>query len=514
MKNCLSVSLFVISLLYGSGVCCANNIAVSNVTLTNQNTAAHYTYIEFDLSWENSWRTSTFESNWDAAWVFIKWRLSSQTTWNHATVNTTGHVAAAGSVITATSDGTGAFIYRDADGIGHVSWSDLRVRWEYGIDGVADTDEVEVYVSAIEMVYVPGGSFYAGDGEGASLRGHFEAGVSGTPYQVTSEAAMTLGGGATGSMGNNNSAGMTTADDFNDATSVTLPASFPKGYKAFYCMKYEITQEQYVAFLNKLNYTQQAARTAVSPASAAGTGALSNSYRNGIDIMTSGINATQAAVYACNLNGNGSYDESDDGQNIPCNFLTWADLAAYLDWSALRPFTELEFEKACRGTLTSVAGEYAWGTASVTRAVGISSSGMLSEVASNTLANCRVNISTGLQGPIRVGSFARAATTRTQAGGSYYGIMELSGNVWERAITVGNATGRSFTGTHGDGILSTTGDGNVSTWPDLTATGAGWRGGNWVTSNSFTRVSDRTYESETDNGRYNETGGRGVRTAP
>ncbi len=52
-------------------------------------------------------------------------------------------------------------------------------------------------------------------------------------------------------------------DDFNDATARSLPAAFPKGYAAFYIMKYEISQEQYVGFLNKLTQTQQTARTGI-----------------------------------------------------------------------------------------------------------------------------------------------------------------------------------------------------------------------------------------------------------
>jgi formylglycine-generating enzyme required for sulfatase activity len=42
------------------------------------------------------------------------------------------------------------------------------------------------------------------------------------------------------------------------------------------------------------------------------------------------------------------------------NILSWFDVAAYLDWAALRPMTELEFEKVCRGPENRIAGEYAW----------------------------------------------------------------------------------------------------------------------------------------------------------
>lgn len=62
----------------------ANHVAVDNVSLTDQNTTDHYTHIKFDISWENSWRVSTGPRNWDAAWVFAKWKLHSGTDWHTA----------------------------------------------------------------------------------------------------------------------------------------------------------------------------------------------------------------------------------------------------------------------------------------------------------------------------------------------------------------------------------------------------------------------------------------------
>ncbi|MEI6436578.1 MAG: hypothetical protein WCP32_17260, partial [Bacteroidota bacterium] len=64
----------------------------------------------------------------------------------------------------------------------------------------------------------------------------------------------------------------------------------------------------------------------------------------------------------------------------------------------------------------------------------------------------------------------------------YYGIMEMSGNVCERPITVGNATGRNYTGNHGDGMLNSSGFADAASWPDATGVGAGFRGGGWSQS--------------------------------
>ncbi len=506
--------LFLLNFIGITFLSYSNNINVSNVSITGQNTVSDFTLVQFNISWDNSWRTSTLESNWDAAWVFVKWRLKNQTTWNHATLNTIGHTAPAGSTITAPADGKGIFIYRSANGIGTNTWTGAQLRWNYGVDGLLDGDLVEVCVYAVEMVYIPQGAFYAGDGSVTNIRGHFEAGTSGTPFLISSEAAITLGGGSAGSLGNNNGTGMSPSDDFNDITTQTLPAAFPKGVNAFYMMKYEITQEQYAEFLNKLTYTQQATRTALAPNSAAGSNALGfNLFRDGIDIQTPGVSTTTPAIYACNFNGNTTYNESDDGQNIPCNYLSWADLAAYLDWSGLRPFTELEFEKACRGgNLSPVPNEYAWGNISITGATGvISNSGFANEGASNPGANVTYN--NGVTGPMRVGNFAQAATNRQNAGASYYGVMELSGNNSDRTVTVGNATGRAFTGINGDGNIDATGNANTINWPGINAIGSGFRGSTFRFSADFLRVSDRFQVGDVATTRFLDFGGRGVRFA-
>ncbi len=71
----------------------ANNIAVSNVIVSKQNTSyglnniKNYTYVQFDLNWNNSWRTNTNSTNnWDDPWVFIKYRKAVGQ-WQHAKIN-------------------------------------------------------------------------------------------------------------------------------------------------------------------------------------------------------------------------------------------------------------------------------------------------------------------------------------------------------------------------------------------------------------------------------------------
>jgi hypothetical protein len=103
----------------------------------------------------------------------------------------------------------------------------------------------------------------------------------------------------------------------------------------------------------------------------------------------------------------------------------------------------------------------------------------------------------------------------------YYGTMDLSGNLWERSVTVSNSTGRAFEGAyHGNGALTDVsgnyGNANVSTWPGTNATGAGFRGGNWNNDAPRARLSDRNSAADIYATRFNSygMGGRGVRTAP
>lgn len=517
-------------LLFASILSKANNIQLSNVILTGSNAASAYTLINFDIKWDNSWRVAAAPSNYDAAWVFVKWRKQGSLVWNHATLNTTGHTAPAGATIDTPTDGKGIFIYRSANGTGTNNWAGAKIRWNYGADGLASVDFVEIYVAAIEMVYIPQSSFYAGDGSVSptnSIMGQFESKTSGTPFQVTSESTPgTLGGGGAGSMGNNNRTGMDAAglDDFNDATSKVLPGAFPKGYNDFYVMKYEVSQEQYVEFLNKLTYTQQARRTIVSPASIIGLYALDNSYRNGIVIKSSGTNPGIPASYACNLNGNGVFNEIDDGQNVACNWLHFADCEAYMDWAGLRPITELEYEKACRGPVIPVKAEYAWGSTTITSATAtaLNNSGKNNEIPSNSSSNCSyMGAYSSGHGPLRVGSFAQSATSRQSSGASYYGVMDMSGNLREMVITVGNATGRAFTGVSGDGVLAANGEASVANWPtgfqaDVSnAVGAGYRGGDWSEQYiEYLSVSGRNTGAYSYKYRDPDYGIRGGRTAP
>ena len=488
--------LLLLLIAISSTTAFANNVAVSNVRLTGQDQVNNFTLVECDISWDNSWRTNAGPSNWDAVWVFVKYRLKTQTTWNHASLNWVdgtgsgdGHTEPTNTnVSSANENGSGnsygVFIHRDTVMLqGSVSYTDVQLRWEYGDDGLADGDSVEVCVFAIEMVYVPQASFELGSG-GTEVDPFYLYPTTTNTYTISNENAITVG---------------TTAGNLYYATvqnggdqAGPIPAAFPKGYDAFYCMKYEISQEQYAEFLNKLTATQDGTR-------------FPNQNGNNRHAITGSAGA-----------------RTTTNPNVACNYLSWADVAAYLDWAALRPMSELEFEKACRGTNTPVANEYPWGTTNIAgSAYTLSNAGAANEgIATNystTAGNASYASTDGsINGPLRCGIFAAngSNTGRETAGATYYGIMEMSGNLWERPVTVGNATGRAFTGTNGDGVLNATGNANTTNWPNTTGAGAGFRGGGWYNGAADLRVSGRYYAAYTVSGRSDNYGGRGVRLAP
>ena len=466
----------------------ANNITVSTPALTNGSAADGYGYVTFDLSWENSWRLSSGISNWDAAWVFVKYRVGSGE-WLPANLHNTGHTAGTGTAAditvglvddnepfnASTNPGIGAFVYRTSTGTGTFTSTGLKLRWDYGADGIAGGTNVEVKVFAIEMVRVLEGAFNVGGGGGNSAF---------TSTTISTADATTAPSG-TGSLGGE-------AGGYPTGQTVPDNASWPNGYAGFYCMKYEVSQQQYVDFLNTLTQTQADAR------------------KYTLDPLDSRYAITGSAV--------GSY--ATTLPNVVCNYLGWADCAAYADWSGLRPMTELEFEKACRGPEVAVIGEYAWGTPDVaSSAYTLSDDGIASEgIATNystTVGNAMYSstIVSGNYGPVRVGIFAANGSNsgRVSAGASYWGIMELSGNLWERSVTIDNGTGRAFRGMHGDGVLTSNGDADVATWPGTDSVGAGWRGGSWDYDTYDMQVSDRSQAGNSDSSRDPYIGFRAVR---
>ena len=106
-------------------------------------------------------------------------------------------------------------------------------------------------------------------------------------------------------------------------------------------------------------------------------------------------------------------------------------------------------------------------------------------------------------------------------GASHYWVMDLSGSLWERMVTIGHENGRSFEGSHGDGMLSDTATATNSDWPSGTANagGIGFRGGGYYGPwrayheyNPFSPIAYRPYGGWHGHDRAKAYGGRLVRT--
>lgn len=447
MKKSTLFVLFL-SLFLGRGLF-ANYITVQNASVTGATSTT--AQIQYDIFWENSWRDAI---NWDAAWVFVKYNTGSG--WNHCTLSATGHVAGTATptpTITVPADNKGAFIFRSSVSNGTYTITAQQLRWNFQADGLNQTQATtaQIRIFGIEMVYIPTGTYALGDGNGVTeSQNSIWAGADNYAYGVSAnmspllsaDAALINSTGAATSIRIHGTLGL---DEDGDMT-VDNP-SFPLGFTHFYSMKYEISQGQYAEFLNTLTTAQATARYHPT---------LQNRY-------TISVNSN---VYSA-----GRPDRA-------CNYIHWVDGCAYADWASLRPMTELEYEKMCRGPLAPVLSERAWGNTNISifnsdnPAFTTAENGTEVPVNSSRYANnptATINGGDGSSGPTRSGMFARSTTTtRATSGATYYGVMDAGDNLMESYITIAHVNGRSFRGNHGDGnLFSTSGVADVSFWPGI-----------------------------------------------
>src|SRR5690554_4199707 len=421
MKNKVLIILLVIVTSLFSKTSLANNLSIGAVSLINDST------LTFEISWENSWRTDSPPYNHDAVWLFVKKRDCGGSQWSHTDLSpvSTAHTASSPLEIyidgrDASTNAKGLFVRRSSVGSGNISSSMVTLRVRNLPAGLYDFK-----VFGIEMVQIPEGSFYLGDG---ISYGSFQEKATSEPYKITSEAAI--------SSTDLKALSTTSADP------ATLPTKYPKGFKEIYSMKYELTQGQYMEFLNTIA-SDQAAIRAVPPLT-------------GNRLLITGVWPTIVATHPHRAMTN----------------MVWDDLTAYLDWSALRPMTELEFEKIARGPATPVKDEKAWGTPLIVNATTIVTDGTATESASNTIPPAHGISNYGNVaplGPMRVGFAGKPGNNRYQSGASYYGVMDLSGNAMENAVSAVHSSGAAFIGNLGDGEITTTpspGLANVTGWPN------------------------------------------------
>src|SRR5690554_133111 len=137
-------------------------------------------------------------------------------------------------------DHVGVFLYRDADGIGSTGIVSVQIQLDLAVPTAPYAPEYNFKFFGIEIVHIPQGAFELGDGSSTNTFNSIAI--------------------------NNSTSTLTPAQVGGNVYGITITATFPKGYEAFHVMKYEITQQQYVDFLNTLTFSQQVNRTALSAA--------------------------------------------------------------------------------------------------------------------------------------------------------------------------------------------------------------------------------------------------------
>ncbi|MBM4036998.1 MAG: hypothetical protein FJ290_00670 [Planctomycetes bacterium] len=309
-------------LLLGAGTGRADGLKIGNVAVAPRDatTAA----VKFDISWENSWRHGSFH---DAAWVFFKVQADPKAPWQPVrlaadkVVNPTGYSQERGGtplgfIVPAGNEGfVGMFVRRTREGKGPVATQNVTAVWDFTANqGVNKDVKVRVQAFGVEMVYVPEGPFSLGSNgkEPNRFCVWTEGGQDTPPYRVTGPGPIPTG----------RQHGRLWAVGICPEDGGEVPASFPNGHAAFYCMKFPyLTRGQYAGFLGTLTAAQ--AKQRYYPG-----------YQ-GLAIQRSG----ESPNYA--------YEAS--APDKPCPWLSWADGAAYAAWAGLRPMTELEYEKATHG---------------------------------------------------------------------------------------------------------------------------------------------------------------------
>ncbi|MCM1031871.1 MAG: hypothetical protein NC410_10590 [Oscillibacter sp.] len=614
--------LFVFNVCLGRmGAVYGNNVRISGEPDVQLNATSDSLSLTFTLSWDNSWRDNF---NWDAVWLFVKYKKEGSTdAWSHLYLgsNQTGTSMLSMEPGNTGSQIVGAFVYPKNKGTFNIAGE--RVTLKAPLNGLSASDitDKKVYfaVSAIEMVLIPYGAYYLGDGvshlafheayvaERNPIRLNGYKSLSASSIHPNQSASLPVNAidnnigthyhsagaedewfmidfgmrkemhyftirthyGGTGYFleGSNDmntwsilwsGSGsdwsqtlsrykITTPGSYQyyrfrekgnylviydvalweddvpvlwvDSESVLyysisknslteklqIPSAYPKGYKGFYIMKYELSQEQYCNFLNMLSYTQQKNRIGNN---------LDNlkrgdyvfgdtkrpSCRNGIAVF-SRKSTSQPAIFGCNLNPAEPFFAADDGQTVACNYMTGADMLSYLDWSGLRPMSELEYEKACRTPNRVTPGEYAWNTTSIQSLGGQGGlSGATLGTENEIPVNANINANSGVPsfGPVRCGSFGTSSTNQEQSGGTFYGVMEMSGNLGEicYSVTGGSSLNTSSSNNeyHGDGVLAADGNYNVATYWNRSndATAFSVRGGSFASPDSLLRISNRS----------------------
>lgn len=447
MKKASTKLLLLLLMVIANSCSYANNVRVGVSSFD----AATKT-LNLTLAWDNTWHdgSGTFR---DAVWIFVKYKDITNAEWQHAILTvptgtssvigdtltgqavkfellgknpTTGMLPAGarGMIVRRYKPLTGNLAAPEFTGVYNVAMNiSVKIALPAGIIFV----NPEFRVFALEMVDIPTSAFYVSP--------YGTHGYS-PETKITSEAAITLN---------------YQNDVPNTPNTFQYPAAFPKGFNEFYIMKYELSHEGYVEYLNTLSRAQQNLLDGNNSTVFDNLQThISLSQQLGMGLDATATDVSTPIVFSCDDNNNDVLNEYNDGQCIAAT--TWFNLNTllYLDWAALRPMTAFEYQKACRGPGIPVQGEYAWGTAThilVDTNVAITNKGAANETYSSNFNGPMI----GYQNIRRCGIFAKpSGSNRLNTGGTFYGVMEMSGNATE-AVILDNT---SYIGTLGDGNFS------------------------------------------------------------
>ncbi|MDO8802819.1 MAG: SUMF1/EgtB/PvdO family nonheme iron enzyme [Elusimicrobiota bacterium] len=436
----------------------ANHAAITGVNILSV-TSDGLATIGFNIA-ENNVTTGTSLGNGaynTADWVFVKYSTQAGVgdSWNHATL--TGGTVGAGAALTAATDKRGVFLNHTANS---AYWTaGVTLTWDAGADGLFDST-VTVKIFTISMVRIPTGSFEynANSISYGTWNGY------GGDFQATVANAGSLPTGA--------------------------PAGWPNGYNSFYMGRYEVTQGQYVEYLNTLGSAEAANRN----------------YTGG------GVSGQNIVQFSTNPYGSRYYTYTP---NNPKAVLPFSHAWPYLSWAGVRPPTEMEFEKAGRD-INGDTRRFPWGD---TVFLGTNTYTPPNEGGTFPRKYLNFDYNGDTVGQVlAAGRYMSGDVYRTpeETGVSPWGIADLSGSLAEYVFNCSYSS------------VPSNGNGTV-TWPANWA--AGWnlppgvssfgstangiRGGAWFNSSSSNgwnfAVSGRPWPSFIYNHYYTDIGARAVR---